>query len=112
MQLCVSTEITTNTGKCQEVIGMAIECVQNALATYILPLGLQTTVKCGRQGTRSWYSHCEIPKSLGKTIERYPDPCPRTPYELLCVHNYMNALNAFNEEVTGDCKIHVSWAVG
>ena len=114
MQLYVSTEITTNTGKCQEVINAAINCVQAALNIHIIPLGLHTTAKCGRQGTRSWYSHCEIPKSLGKLIERYSKipVCSNTPYELLCIYDYIGVIDSFNEQTTGDCQIHVSWVVG
>ena len=112
MQLHVHTSITSNTGKCQDVIATAIDVVRQAQVEYLVPIGLKTTSKPTTHDTRSWFSYMIIDSSIAKQIMRHSVPDKHTPHILLVVYDYISALAAFNEQTTGDCQIQVTWVVG
>ena len=112
MQLHVNTSITSNTGKCQDVITASIQFVEECQAKYLAPIGMMTTSKSTSHSLRDWFSHRNVSDDLGKAILRNTCISRKTPTELLEVFKYMTDLNRYNSTTTGDCNIRVSWTVG
>lgn len=112
MRVHVHTKITSNTGKCTEVIDEAIDFISDQQMIYLEPIGIQTSSKPSTHNLPKWFSHMFVDKRLGRMMQRHAAVDPRTPPELLRIYDYMAVLKQYNDQITGDCNIETSWTIG
>lgn len=113
MRLHVHTKITSNTGKCYDIIDAAVDFIHDQQMYHLEPIGLITSSKPEAHNLPKWFSHMYIDKHLGRMMQRHQNPAdPKTPPQLLKIFEYMTILGEYNAQITGDCCIETSWIVG